>query len=294
MTAFQKFQYYLILIVFRILTLLPLWAMYLISELFTILTYYVFGYRKKVVFENLQKSFPEKKEDEIRQIARKYYRHLSALIVENIYLRFVSKKNLQKRILLENRELLDNLHKQGKNIIAMLGHTGNWEFPAALFQSLPYWGAAAYKQLSSTPFDKIYYDIRKRAGVEPVEMNDVLRKILEWNKKEEPYILCMVADQAPAKSDKNHWIQFLNQDTVVYLGSEKLAKKYDMAVVYIKIVKCKKGIYKITPQLITSTPKDTAEFEITEKYFQLLEESIVENPPYWLWSHRRWKHKRIN
>jgi KDO2-lipid IV(A) lauroyltransferase len=103
----------------------------------------------------------------------------------------------------------------------------------------------------------------------------------------------MVADQAPMESDTNHWITFLNQDTDVYSGSEKLAKKFDLAVLYIEVERLRKGYYKLIPHVITTHPKETKEFEITERYFQLLEKSIIKNPPYWLWSHRRWKHKRM-
>jgi KDO2-lipid IV(A) lauroyltransferase len=293
MTAIQKLQYFIILAIFRLFTLLPLGALYLFSRGFTFLIYTVFGYRKKVVFDNLQNAFTEKPESEIEQIAAKYYSHLSALIIENLYLRFAKHKSVERRISIENPEIFEELKGQGKNLILMLGHTGNWEYPAALFQSLPYTGAAVYKQLSNPAFDKVYYEIRKRTGVEPVEMKEVLRKLIEWTKKQTPFALCMVADQAPMESDTNHWITFLNQDTDVYSGSEKLAKKFDLAVLYIEVERLRKGYYKLIPHVITTHPKETKEFEITERYFQLLEKSIIKNPPYWLWSHRRWKHKRM-
>ncbi len=293
MTKIQHFQYYIILALFRVLTLLPLKLLFLISEIITFFVYHLIGYRKKVVLNNLQKSFPDKDKKELKHIARKYYRHLSVMIVENIFLRFVTKNNFNHRIKLENREVFDNLHKQGKNAIVMMGHLGNWEFASGLTRILPYSGVAVYKQLSSPAFDKIYFDIRKRLGVQPIEMKNILRRVVELNKKTEPHLLFMVADQAPANNDNNHWITFLNQETDVFLGSEKIAKKFDMPVIYIEIIRHKKGIYRITPQIITLTPKQTAPFEITEKYFKLLENSIIKSPRYWLWSHKRWKHKRI-
>ena len=292
MTGLQRIYYYFTLAIFRILTLLPLKLLFLISEIVTFFVYHIIGYRKNVVFGNLQKSFPEKDKKEIKHIARKYYRHLSVMIVENIFLRFVTKNNFNHRIILENPEVFDGLYKQGKNAIVMLGHLGNWEFAGGLTRILPFNGVAVYKQLSSPAFDKIYFDIRKRLGVQPVEMNNILRKVIELNKQPNPYLLFMVADQAPSDNKNNHWITFLNQETDVYLGSEKMAKKFDMPVVYLEIIRHKKGIYRFTPQIITTTPKQVAPFEITEKYFKLLQQSIINSPRYWLWSHKRWKHKR--
>jgi len=292
MTGLQRIYYYFTLAIFRILTLLPLKLLFLISEIVTFFVYHIIGYRKNVVFGNLQKSFPEKDKKEIKHIARKYYRHLSVMIVENIFLRFVTKNNFNHRIILENPEVFDGLYKQGKNAIVMLGHLGNWEFAGGLTRILPFNGVAVYKQLSSPAFDKIYFDIRKRLGVQPVEMNNILRKVIELNKQPNPYLLFMVADQAPSDNKNNHWITFLNQETDVYLGSEKMAKKFDMPVVYLEIIRHKKGIYRFTPQIITTTPKKAAPFEITEKYFKLLQQSIINSPRYWLWSHKRWKHKR--
>jgi KDO2-lipid IV(A) lauroyltransferase len=267
--------------------------LHIFSRGFTFFIYTIFGYRKKVVFKNLRNAFPEKHEQEIKQIAKTFYKHLSSMIVENMFLRFASSKKIQKSVIVENIELFEELSMQGKNVIAMVGHLANWEFGSGVVPVLPFKGAVVYKKLSSAVFDKIYFEIRQRLGVTPVEMNDVFRMVVEWNKKSEPYLISMVADQAPLYNEKNHWITFLNQETNVYVGSEKIARKFDIAVVYIELIRLKNGVHKITPFLITANPKETKEFEITERYFQLLEKSIKKNPPYWLWSHRRWKHKRI-
>ena len=292
MTKIQTFQYYLIISVFRIITLIPLKILFLISEIITLFVYHIIGYRKKVIIENLKYSFPKKSETEIKHIARKYYRHLSIMIVENIFLRFVTTKDFSQRIILENKEIFDTLYKENRNAIVMLGHFGNWEFTSGLTRLLPYTGAAVYKQLSNPVFDKLYFNIRERLGVQPVEMNEVLRKVLELNQQKTPYLLFMVADQAPV-SKNSHWIKFLNQETNVFLGSEKIAKKFNMPVIYLEVIRYKKGIYRMIPQVITNKPQETDTFEITEKYFNLLEDSIKRSPRYWLWSHRRWKHEKV-
>ena len=264
----------------------------MLSEIITLFVFHIIGYRKKVILGNLTNSFPNKTESEINHIARKYYRHLSVMIVENIFLRFVSDKNFENRIILENKEIFDNLYKQNRNAIVMLGHFGNWEFTSGLTRLLSYKGAAVYKKLSNRAFDKLYFTIRKRLGVQPIEMNDVLRKVIELNSQPNPYLLFMVADQSPS-SKNSHWINFLNQDTDVFLGSEKIARKFNMPVIYLEVIRYKKGVYRMIPTVITTKPQSTEPFEITETYFKMLEKSINRSPRYWLWSHRRWKHKKL-
>ncbi|MBI9067717.1 MAG: lysophospholipid acyltransferase family protein [Salinivirgaceae bacterium] len=287
----NKIQYFFIIAAFHFLASLPLFLLFLISEVITFFVYYVIRYRREVVLNNLINSFPDLELSKIHRISRKYYRHLSVMIVENIYLRFISKKNIRKRLIFKNKELFDQLYESKKNVIIMMGHFGNWEFAGGLSNLIPYKGAAVYKKLSSPVFDKIYFDIRTRVGVQPIEMKESFRQIYNLNKQKDPFALFMVADQAPMKNETHHWMQFLNQETGVFLGSEKLAKKFDMAVVYIELLRYKKGIYKVIPTLITENPNETADFEITEKYFHLLEESINRSPRYWTWSHRRWKNK---
>lgn len=288
----EKIGYYFILSSFKFLSLLPLKVLFLISELITFFVYHIIGYRKKVVFNNITNSFPNYTASEVKRVARKYFRHLSVMIVENIYLRFVSEAELKKRLIIENKELYHSLKEKNKSVVFMLGHFSNWEFAAALTRFIPFKGAAVYKRISSKIFDKIYFDIRKRAGVQPVEMKESFRAVHNMHISGERFALFMVADQAPTLGETNHWIKFLNQDTGVFLGSEKLAKKFDLAVVYIELLRVKKGVYRAIPTLITESAKQTAAYEITEKYFNLLEESIVKSPRYYTWSHRRWKNKK--
>ncbi len=291
MGIFNQLIYVITICWFRILTLLPLWLLFFLSEIITFFVYRILRYRRKVVISNLTASFPDRDSAEIKRIARKYFRHLSVMIVENIYLRFATEKSFNKKLTIENVELFNRLYAQKRNVIVMLGHFGNWEYGGGLTRFVPYKGAAVYKKLSSPVFDKIYFDIRKRTGVEPVEMQEVFRKVSSLNTEAEPYMLFMVADQSPMRSDNQHWLTFLNQPTGVFLGSEKLARRFDMPVIYIELHRVKKGSYKIVPTLISDKPKETNPNEITEKYFKLLEHSINKSPRFWLWSHRRWKHK---
>lgn len=292
LTGWHKIKHALILVSFRIFSMIPMPVLFLFAELITVVVHYVIGYRKKVIVKNLENSFPQCSQQEIKQITRKYYRHLSAMIIENICLRFITKNQIKKRVIIENPELFEQLKAKNKNIILITGHFGNWEYIAPLPRLMGYKGAAVYKKLSSKAFDKLYYDIRNRLGSQPIEMKESLRKLHALHNAKEPFALTMVADQAPPNRDSNHWMAFLNQDTAIFEGSERFAVKFDMAVVYLETMRIKNGIHKIIPTLITDNPKATHKHFISEKFFELLEESIKKQPHFWLWSHKRWKNKR--
>lgn len=288
----NNLSYYFLLFILFLFSLLPIKVLYLVAEIFNLIIYRLIGYRKNVVLENLRNSFPDKLEKEIQKICSKFYRHFACLVVENIEIRFVNLKRFKKRYFFENEELFYDLYNKGKNVINMTAHYGNWEYGSGAAGKLPFKAVAVYKELSSKSFDRLLYNVRKRLGNEPIEMNDVLRKVVQLSKSTEQFILSMVADQSPMKGSSKHWTNFLNQDTNVYMGPERIARKFNTAVIYTEIIRHKKGVYKITPKLITENAAETSEFEITETYFKLLEESIKNNPRYWLWTHRRWKHKR--
>ncbi len=287
----HQISFALVWVVFRLLTLIPLPILFLLSEGITFLVFRLLGYRRKVVFDNLQKSFPNYNAIKIKQIGRKYYRHLSVMMVENIYLRFTSKKQFEKRLFVKNPELFNRFFNEGKNVIVVLGHFGNWEFGSGIVQKIQHRGLAVYKKLSSPVFDRIYFDIRSRLGMKPIEMKTVFKALVSERDNNTPYALFMVADQAPMHGETQCVTNFLNQKTGFYLGAEKLAKRFDMPVVYIELHRTKKGYYNLTPTLITDKPKETQEHEITQQFAGLLEESIKRSPRYWLWSHKRWKHK---
>lgn len=287
----QRIIYWLTLAVFRVLSLIPLKILFFISEGITFIVFRLIGYRREVVINNLIHSFPNRSMAEIKHIAYKYYRHLSVMMVENIYLRFAPIHKIKKRLIIEDKELLDRLYAKHKNVIVMTGHFSNWEIGSVLSQNFNFKCAAVYKKLSSPAFDKIYYDIRSRLGVEPVEMNEVFRKVVQLNKQPEPSLIFMVADQSPMKNDQQLWLQFLNQPTGAYTGSEKLARRFDYAVIYMQILRIKKGLYRCNFKLITENSAQTALNAITFSFFNMLERSIQQSPRYWLWSHRRWKHK---
>ena len=277
-----------------LLSLLSLEVLYVLSWMIYCIIYYIAGYRKKVVFGNLRKSFPDKSEKEIKILAKKFYLHLCDYFFETLYMLNMSDKEVKRRYKPLNPELIEELYAKGKNAVVVASHYGNWEWAACEWIRMPYKTIGIYKPLSNKLFDNFLLHLRKRYG-SPVEpMKHTLRAILESKKQGDTFILYLIGDQRPMKSEIHYWTKFMNQDTPLITGPEKLAKKFDLAVVFMDVTQKKRGFYEINYRLISENPKETNEFEITEKYIRLVERQIERKPELYLWSHKRWKHKREN
>jgi len=275
-----------------VIALLPLRCLYLLSDILFILVYYVVRYRRKVVLENLRNSFPEKTEKERRKIARKFYRFLCDLFIETFKTLNISMSQMQRRIRYSNPEIFNDLYRKAKQIFIVTGHYGNWEWMASLAHATSYDLAALYQPLESKLFDKLVYHLRTKFGAKAVPLYATIKEIIRYHQEKRLTILGFASDQAPHRNASHYWTTFLNQDTSIYLGIEKLAKQFNTAVVYYEVRRVKRGYYEVDVTLITENAAETADMEITNKHVQLLEETIRRNPQYWLWSHRRWKHKR--
>lgn len=276
-----------------ILTLLPFKVLYIISDFLSFITYYLIPYRKKVTLTNLKKSFPEKSSTEINKIAKKFYRHLFDLFLESFKLLQMNEEQILKRFDYKNPEVLDELYSKNKSIITVFGHYGNWEWLASLPLVTKYKVLAIYKPLANSSFDKFFIRLRGKFGIETVTIQQALRKILNFQQNKELTITFFLGDQRPMGRYIKYWTTFLNQDTPILLGVEKISKQTDQAVVFIDIQKKKRGFYEIVFIKLFENPKETEEFEITEKHIRILEKIIINRPELWLWSHRRWKHKKL-
>ncbi|MCX6333218.1 MAG: lysophospholipid acyltransferase family protein [Bacteroidia bacterium] len=275
-----------------IITLLPLRVLYLFSDLIFLFFYYFPGYRRKVVRTNLNNSFPDKSEKEIITIEKKFYRHLCDLFIETFKLTHLSSRQLMKRVPLTNPELLEKLYSEGRDVAAILGHFGNWEWLICLPLYANYKFVSIYKPLANNHFDKFMIDNRTRFGMTVTPMQHVVRDVLNNRKNKIRALYSFLTDQTPAKGDIRFWSNFLNQETPVYRGAEKIASKYDMAVIFFNIQKVKRGQYYFTIELLFEHSAGLPEYVITETHVKRLEEIIKEHPEYWIWSHKRWKHKR--
>ncbi len=242
---------------------------------------------------NLKNSFPEKAKNELYTIEKSFFKILTDYMVESVKSFTISKRNiLKKGKIIENTEMFAHA-KAGRNIIISVGHVGNQEF-VNLFLSatpdFPFHLKAAYHQLANPYFDRFFYNSRIRFGSEMFPMQETYKAVVKQDVGR-PFALFLVNDQSSPPT-KSYWTQFLSQDTSFYKGTAVFARKYDMPVYFMHLVRPNRGDFELSFIKITDTPKDFKEEEIIEKHVRLLEKNIEEDPPIWLWSHRRWKHKR--
>lgn len=275
-----------------VIALLPLGILYRFSDFAFFILYHIVGYRRHVVDENLSNAFPEKNELERKVIAKRFFKHLCDYFFETIKLRHISEKEIKKRIICDN-SLFTKLYSENRNIVGMLGHNANWEWLTSIALADDYHWTVPYHPLRSSPlFDEFMKKLRSRFGPEPVPMNQTYRRLMEISRDNKLFLTGMIADQSPPNPNNRHWINFLNQDTAVMEGSERIARKTNAAVIFCSMTKIKRGYYKVELVSITEDISQEEDFSITKKYFALLEKQIQEQPECWLWSHRRWKRKR--
>ncbi|MCC7028835.1 MAG: lysophospholipid acyltransferase family protein [Chitinophagaceae bacterium] len=282
-------MYYLLFLIFYLVSLLPLRVLFLVSDLLFLLLFYVLKYRIQVTMHNLQCSFPEKTETERRQIARKYYKNLCDSIVETVKLMSISKTQLDKRIQC-NWEAFDLMTQQDRNGQAYMSHQFNWEWATVLCNwRAPRRFTGLYMPLSNTAFNRIYLYLRGRSGTRLIAVQDMQQEMARV--QNEKILWGFIADQNPSDPKRVSWNDFLHRKTAFFKGPEFVARRYNNLVYFGEIVKIKRGYYEIKLKLAFDNPRDTKEGEITESYVQHLEQSIKRQPENWVWSHRRWKHQ---
>jgi KDO2-lipid IV(A) lauroyltransferase len=276
-----------------VITLLPLKVLYLFSDLLFLLLYYFPSYRRKVVAENLRNSFPEKSAEEITLIGKKFYRHLADLFVETLKLTHMSNEELKRRLRLTNPKLVEYLFNSGRDVAAVHSHFNNWEWLAAVLPLYSkYQIVGIYKPLQNKLFDRFLNSLRSRNNAGLAPMNRIVRKIIENQGKNIRTLYGFIADQTPAKPNIRYYTDFLNQETPVFLGIEKIATKYDMSIIFFNVQKVRRGYYEATVELLFELTKGLPEYKVTETHVKRLEEVIRKNPEYWIWTHRRWKYKK--
>ncbi len=275
-----------------VITLLPLRVLYLFSDLIYLVLYYIVRYRRNVVSVNLKNSFPEKPEEERKSIEKKFYRHLSDIIVETFKLTHMSLISQKKRFTYSNLGIIDKLREEKRDVIAILGHYNNWEWPTLLPDYLKYKTVIIYKPLQNKYFNNFINKQRSKYGILLTPTSQVIREIINHRINGINTVSIFISDQIPAKGDIRYWTTFLNQDTAVFTGAGKIAAKYDMALLFFNIQKIKRGYYNLDIELLFDHTAGLSEDVITDKHVRRLEEIIREKPENWIWSHRRWKHKK--
>lgn len=243
------------------------------------------------MMENLNLVFPQHSPTENRRIQKKFYRHFCDILVETIKGFTISEKEIQKRFALQNAEILDDYYTRDRSVILMAGHYGNWEWTGILNKFFPHQGLAVYKPLKNKQFDALVKKTRGHFGGKIISNKKIVVTLFRMWKKNIKTLTYILSDQSPKIDEFKYRNTFLGIDVPMFTGPEELAKKLDFAVIYLKVEKLKRGYYSATLLRITDTPKEFPDFDITRKFFDLLEEQIHEKPELYLWSHKRWKHR---
>ncbi len=289
----KNIAYHVLFVIWYIVSCLPLWVLYLLSNLISFILYYVIRYRRKVVRKNISESYPNLSRRKRWLIERRFYTHFCDIFMESVKFFSISKKELMKRMQFKGVELVEDSCRRGKSCGIYLGHYGNWEWPS----SMPLWinpelglTAQLYHPLENLVTDRLVYYTRQRFGGISIPANQSIRELVKYQKLGKPLIIGFVADQTPWWRDIHYWTNFLNHpDTPVFTGAERIMKKFDMDVYYLDIRRIRRGKYVAEYKRITTTPKECPEFWITEQYNRMMEKTINRAPSYWLWSHNRWK-----
>jgi len=288
----MQFLVYIIVYPFLwLVSILPFKLLYAVSDGLFFILYYIVGYRKKVVNENLNLVFPDKSEKEIKTITKTFYRHLSDMVVESIKSISISEEEMKRRFVFTNIEEVHKIEDANKSMVMMCAHYGSWEWIFILQQHVKSKGYGIYKRIENKYFDRLVKRIRAKYNSYLITTKEAIPRLTEAKKNGELTINGFISDQSPRRRKAFYWKEFMNIKVPVHTGAEMLAKRLDMAVIFFSVKKVGRGYYETTFETITMTPNEYKDFEITDIFLKLVEKQIYDAPEYYLWTHKRWKYR---
>lgn len=292
----KEFLYNIIYGIFYLVSKLPYRALYVISDIANLVLYHIVRYRRDIVRRNITSAFPEKSLEECISIERGFYKWFCDYFVETVKLMSVSRQELLSRIEFRGIDKIEECFDRGQTCAGILGHYGNWELLSATGLVIKKHPEAVigliYHPLRSQLFDRLFINMRQSMGGVCVPKKDILRYLVSFRSQNLMNLFGYIADQAPRYRNIHLWLPFLNHDTPVFTGAERIMRKMNNAVFYIDVERPKRGKYIYTFKLMTDKPGEMPEFEITKKFFVMLEQTIRREPRFYLWSHNRWKRTR--
>ena len=288
----QFLVYILVYPVLWVISILPFKLLYLVSDGVYIILYYIIGYRKQTVTQNLHLVFPEKSEDEIALIRKKFYHHLSDMFLEMAKTMSISDKELKKRFKVTNPEEFKRLESLNKSIILIFGHYASWEWSIVLQNYINFKGFAVYKRLANRYFDKLVRDIRSKFNTTLISTSDTINIINENEAKGVKSIIGFLSDQSPKLTKEVYWHEFMGINVPCFTGAERLAKKLDLTTAFLKVTKVKRGFYEAKIITLAESSLGHTDYQLTDMFLAEVEKQIHEAPEYYFWTHKRWKHRK--
>jgi KDO2-lipid IV(A) lauroyltransferase len=274
------------------ISILPFRIFYWLSDGVYLLVYYIIGYRKKVVRENIALALPHLSDQERILIEKKSYQHLCDMFMEMIKTMTISSEEMNKRFVITNLDVIKEYEQKEKSIMLLASHYASWEWLITLNQKISYQGVGVYKKLSNNYFDKLIRDIRSKYNTELVSTSRTIPYIAHNQKEGILSMYGLPSDQSPKLGRIFHWQSFMGVEVPVHTGPEMLAKRYDLNVIFAKVKKVRRGYYEATLIPLSDDPTSVPDFEITDAFIQEVEKQIYEAPEYYFWTHKRWKHRR--
>lgn len=288
----MQFLAYIIIYPFLwLISILPFRLLYGFSDFIFLLVYRIFKYRKRVVKQNLRLVFPEKPEEEIKEITRKFYHHLCDMVVESIKSMTISEAEMKKRYVFANIDVIHDIEAKNRSTILMCAHYGSWEWIFILQTYVKSRGNAVYKRLTNKHFDALVKRIRARYNSYLITTKETIPVLTELKEKGLLTINGFVSDQSPKPDKAYHWNEFMGIKVPIHTGAEMLAKKLDMSIIYFAVKRVKRGYYEVTFKTLAEFPNEFKNYEITDEFIKLVEQQIHEAPEFYLWTHKRWKHR---
>ncbi|CAD0009868.1 lysophospholipid acyltransferase family protein [Flavobacterium chungangense] len=287
----QFFVYILAYPLLWLISILPFRIFYWFSDCVYLLVYYIIGYRKKVVSANLALALPHLSDSERKKIQKKFYQHMCDMFLEMIKTMSISAEEMEKRFHVTNLDLILDYAKKGKSVILVASHYASYEWLLTINPKIGFQGVAVYKKLANPYFDKLIRKIRSKYNTELIETKKAIPLMAQNQREGTLSLYGLASDQSPKLDRIFHSSKFMGIEVPVHTGAEMLAKKYNLSVVFVKVEKVKRGYYEATFVSLADNPKDFGDFKITELYLKEVEKQILEAPEYYLWTHKRWKHK---
>jgi len=286
----QLLSYLLAYPILWVISILPYRLFYLVSDFLFFLIYTLSGYRKKVVFNNLRLVFPEKSDTELKLIRKKFYKHFCDVLLETVKTMNLSREEMIRRFKCVNIEVIQELEKD-KNVLLLCSHYANWEWIISINNFLKSEGYAVYQKIGNPYFDRLIKRIRGKWNTTPITQKQTTKTVMRNEQNNKKGVYGMVSDQSPMAKSAQYWTAFMGVKVPIFNGPESIARKLDLAVVFLKVTKVKRGYYEAELIPITTSGSDTEEHQITNQFLRLTEEQIRQRPELYLWTHRRWKHR---
>ncbi len=287
----QLIAYILIYPILWLISISPFRILYTFSDILYFFLYKLFAYRKKIVIDNLKLVFPKKTDTEIKQLTQNFYHHFCDIILEAIKSLTIKESEMKKRFVYKNIEEIKSLETQNRSVLLMCSHYANWEWSVVIQCHIKHRGYAIYKRLRNKYFDRLVKRMRARYNAYLITTKETISTLTKLKSQNHLFVAGFAADQSPKKHKAHYWREFMGIKAPVITGPEMIAKKLDVPVMFFRIDKIKRGYYEATIEEVIMNPRDLAENELTDRYINYIEKQIYEKPEFYLWTHKRWKHK---